>query len=130
MNTETIALTPALSRLMGEPGQCRPGGLMVFFDTEDEAKQWVLARLHWEARNINILACSLDGDTTDAQIDMIQAALDPEGDFLGRADAAAWRRDMCHAIRGVWRDCSYSTADGRIGVTSDGVWLAYRSMFI
>lgn len=130
MSTETIALTPALSGLMGEPGEHKLAGLMVFFDTEDEAKQWVLDRLHWEARDINTLACSLDGDTTDAQIDMIQAALDPEGEYLGRADAAAWRRDMRYAIRGVWRDCSYSTADGRIGVISDGVWLVYKSTFI
>lgn len=130
MSEQTITLTPALSHLMGEPGECRPGGLLVFFNTENEAKQWVLGHLGWEARDINILVRSLTADDVDAQISMIQSTLDPFGDFLGRADAAAWRRDMRQAIRGVWRACSYRAADGRIGVVSDGVWSLYRSMFL
>lgn len=130
MTTTRITLTPALADLMGEPGTSRPAGRLDFFDTADEAQQWLLDRLGSWQNDIEVLAATLTCETETEQVAMVQTMLDPEGAFLGADNAASWLRGMRHALRSTWALSAYRTADGRVGVISDGVGSLFGQAFI
>ena len=72
MNTKppVVPLTPALAALMGEPGTRKIRGLLVYFDTIEEAQQWVLDAIAaggW-LHEMNILSDALAHEDTDEQV--------------------------------------------------------------
>lgn len=136
MNNEppVVPLTPALSALMGEPGTRRIRGLLVYFDTIEEAQQWVLDAIAdggW-LHEMDILSDALAHEDTDEQVRTALARLDPGGDMIGERDARSWLRDMRHALRRAWRSCTYRTAIGHIAVYVGGLGVdgAFRSAFL
>lgn len=125
MNNEppVVPLTPALSALMGEPGTRRIWGLVVYFDTIEEAQQWVLDAIAdggW-LHEMDILSDALAHEDIDEQVRTALARLDPGGDMIGERDARSWLRDMRHALRRAWRSSTYRTAIGHIAAVVDGV---------
>ena len=134
MNTKppVVPLTPALAALMGEPGPRKVRGLAVYFDTVEEAQQWVLDVVEASTcfKELEILADALAHADPDEQVRTALARLDPGGDMIGERDARAWLRDMRHALRVAWRSCTYRTAIGHIGVDVDGVADAFRYSFL
>lgn len=125
MNNEppVVPLTPALAALMGEPGTRRIRGLLVYFDTIEEAQQWVLDAIAdggW-LHEMDILSDALAHEDPDEQVRTALARLDPGGDMIGERDARSWLRDMRHALRRAWRSCTYRTAIGHIAAVVDGV---------
>ena len=125
MNTKppVVPLTPALAALMGEPGTRRIRGLLVYFDTIEEAQQWVLDVIEASTclKELEILADALAHEDPDEQVRTALARLDPGGDMIGERDARSWLRDMRHALRRAWRSSTYRTAIGHIAAVVDGV---------
>ena len=118
-----VPLTPALAALMGEPGTRRIRGLVVYFDTIEEAQQWVLDAIAdggW-LHEMDILSDALAHEDTDEQVRTALARLDPGGDMIGERDARSWLRDMRHALRATWQSSTYRTAIGHIAAVVDGV---------
>lgn len=124
MNTKppVVPLTPALAALMGEPGTRKIRGLLVYFDTIEEAQQWVLDAIAtggW-LHEMDILSDALTHEDPDEQVRTALARLDPTGDMIGERDARSWLRDMRHALRRAWRSSTYRTAIGHIAAVVDG----------
>lgn len=122
-NDPTVPLTPALAALMGEPGTWRVQGLVVHFETVEEAQQWVIDAIAtggW-IHEMGILSDALAHEDPDEQVRTALARLDPDGDMIGERDARSWLRDMRHALRATWRSSTYRTAGGRIAAVVDGV---------
>ena len=136
MNNEppVVPLTPALAALMGEPGTRKIRGLVVHFDTIEEAQQWVLDVIEASTclKELEILSDALTHEDPDEQVRTALARLDPGGDMIGARDARSWLRDMRHALRTAWRSCTYRTAIGHIAVYVGGLGVdgAFRSAFL
>ena len=81
MNNEppVVPLTPALAALMGEPGTRKIRGLVVYFDTIEEAQQWVLDVIEASTclKELEILSDALAHEDPDEQVRTALARLDP-----------------------------------------------------